>query len=266
MLSEFNVNTPYPTDDFKDIYSHIRNIKERFGERFGLEHYIGSSQDTSLASADGYHKYLVLPPQTTFPTLPTGASYVLFTMLINNIIELCCRKSDGVYQLTRNGKIRYKYEVGDTGPGGGYICYKNASGYCLEVMTTLFTSNVWSNIYTVSCRATGTAIGTGLSNTNTIIAQSGHTTSAAKLCRDYRGGGFTDWFLPSKDEIIAASYGGLPWISTGYTLWSSTEMSATGGSTYQTKNNTFREAAKDNTYPCRAMRSFTDNTKYKKIG
>jgi hypothetical protein len=54
-----------------------------------------------------------------------------------------------------------------------------------------------------STEASGTAIGTGLSNTNKIIAaQEGiPTTYAAGLARAYTGGGYTDWFLPSKDEL-----------------------------------------------------------------
>ena len=51
--------------------------------------------------------------------------------------------------------------------------------------------------------ATGTAIGTGLSNTDAIIAVQGsvETNYAAGLARAYRGGGYIDWFLPSKDEL-----------------------------------------------------------------
>ena len=61
----------------------------------------------------------------------------------------------------------------------------------------------WYNgSYTVTS-ATGTAIGTGLANTNTIIASQGETATsyAAGLARAYTGGGYTDWYLPSKDEL-----------------------------------------------------------------
>lgn len=92
-----------------------------------------------------------------------------------------------------------------------------------------------------STEAKGTAIGTGLSNTNKIIAaQEGiPTTYAAGLARAYTGGGYTDWFLPSQDELsklylnrIAiggfTEHGNPPQVTNSfggnfYYYWSSTE-------------------------------------------
>jgi hypothetical protein len=58
------------------------------------------------------------------------------------------------------------------------------------------------------------------------------TDYAAKLCADYRGGGYDDWFLPSKDELNlmyqnlkAQNLGGFS--DVGY-YWSSSEYGANG--------------------------------------
>ena len=51
--------------------------------------------------------------------------------------------------------------------------------------------------------ANGTKIGTGLTNTNKIISvyNSPSGIFAASIARNYNGGSFNDWFLPSKDEL-----------------------------------------------------------------
>ena len=49
--------------------------------------------------------------------------------------------------------------------------------------------------------ATGTAIGTGLANTNAIIAQNGAGSYAAAIAAACTDGGYHDWYLPSQDEL-----------------------------------------------------------------
>ena len=47
---------------------------------------------------------------------------------------------------------------------------------------------------------TGTSIGTGAENTAVIVKNCGPDSAGGRAAR-YRGGGKTDWFLPSKDEL-----------------------------------------------------------------
>ncbi|MCP4001363.1 MAG: DUF1566 domain-containing protein, partial [Gammaproteobacteria bacterium] len=49
--------------------------------------------------------------------------------------------------------------------------------------------------------ATGTAIGTGQANTTAIINVQGAGSYAATVCDNYTVGSYSDWFLPSKDEL-----------------------------------------------------------------
>jgi len=52
----------------------------------------------------------------------------------------------------------------------------------------------------VGIGGTETKIGAGRKNTALILATDANA-PAAKTCKDYRGGGLSDWFLPSKDEL-----------------------------------------------------------------
>lgn len=65
----------------------------------------------------------------------------------------------------------------------------------------------WYNFVTghVITGATGTGIGTGLSNTEAIVLAQGisdlENPSAAVVCSELTIGDYGDWFLPSKDEL-----------------------------------------------------------------
>ena len=48
---------------------------------------------------------------------------------------------------------------------------------------------------------TSTSVVSGVSNTTRIIATLGSGNYAAYMCRSYRGNGYNDWSLPSKDEL-----------------------------------------------------------------
>jgi hypothetical protein len=106
-----------------------------------------------------------------------------------------------------SGTTTAGYKVGDTGPSGvGIVFYITDGGvHGLEAAPSdQSTSQAWiegGSTQSTENGNTGTAIGTGLANSNAIIAQTGHTASAAQVCRSYNGGGLSDWFLPSKDEL-----------------------------------------------------------------
>ena len=70
----------------------------------------------------------------------------------------------------------------------------------------------------------------GLTNSNNIVAAIGYTGNAASLCRAYNEGGYTDWYLPSRDELNALQaqktvIGNFQ----SYYYWSSTESSDYNG-------------------------------------
>lgn len=85
----------------------------------------------------------------------------------------------------------------------------------------------WYNNAYIVTGARGTAIGTGKKNTSKIVSVQGTGNYAAKLCADLVLNGFSDWYLPSKQELNQlykhrAKVPGLA--ATNY--WSSTESDA----------------------------------------
>ena len=84
----------------------------------------------------------------------------------------------------------------------------------------------WYNGSYTTTGATGTLIGTGLANTNTIITSQGGTATsyAAGLARAHTGGGYTNWYLPSKGELnkLYLNRTAIGGFANNY-YWSSTE-------------------------------------------
>ena len=133
------------------------------------------------------------------------------------------------------------YAVGDVGPGGGLV-FLISGGLTYEMAR-----KDWSGAGTPDAGASycdgstgvsgaaGTAVGTGAANTAAMAASIACSSDAAAAVRTYPGGGFTDWFLPSQDELNemwlysqvvgfnTATYG---FASAGY--WSSSQNGASG--------------------------------------
>ena len=82
----------------------------------------------------------------------------------------------------------------------GYCAYVAPDGSGFIVSPDIAFTGAWGCSGTVIGTATGTGIGAGLTNTNSILANCATRPIAASICRDYNGGGFTDWYLPSSGE------------------------------------------------------------------
>jgi hypothetical protein len=151
-----------------------------------------------------------------------------------------------------------QFQVGMT-YGGGIIFYIDSTcvhGLIAATADVSYGEPWWNGSY-VSTLAFGTAVGTGSSNTSTIIAAQGAGSYAAADAHAYNGGGYTDWYLPSLGELaILYQMRNLVGGFQNNSYWSSSEAGF-----YQAYNYDFylgiqNFTGKGNSYPVRPIRSF----------
>jgi len=137
-------------------------------------------------------------------------------------------------------------QIGDHFAGGivGYILQSGDPGYDQNTQHGLIINDIPGSNYSLGLykwdnhnpykgfiwAANSQAIGSGLANTNAIISYQVDNSSAAGIARAYNGGGYTDWYLPSFEElmlIIQRSYSILSYNETTVAFvgvyWTSSE-------------------------------------------
>ena len=124
--------------------------------------------------------------------------------------------------------------IGDSYQGGFIFYLDGLGGGLIAAPTNQSTSAPWGCYGTTISGADGIVIGTG--NQNTIDIEAGCSTfgTAADICANLVLSGYTDWFLPSKDELSlmyqnigpgnALGLGNVGGFALNY-YWSSTEGS-----------------------------------------
>ncbi|MFK8044775.1 MAG: hypothetical protein AB8B72_04730 [Crocinitomicaceae bacterium] len=122
------------------------------------------------------------------------------------------------------------------GPAGGQIIYIDSNGEGIEVAENFLTQSASWGCSNVLVGGTGIEIGTGQANTSLIVNTCG-TGNLADFCQNYTQNGFSDYYMPSIDElklIHSAVYKNLQnpyfWSETIYL--SSTEASNNSCSAY----------------------------------
>ena len=168
--------------------------------------------------------------------------------------------------------------VGDTGPGGGKVFYVAPTSFAstgsacgtackyleaapagwIAAATPAGQTNCgtpgsstadpgchWSGIPYVRLGTTSYAIGAGYANTSAMIAVNNTAGKAVTVARAFQGGGKTDWYLPSKDELnqMYIQRSEIGSFGSGY-YWSSSEFSSPSNP-YDVWTQNFRDGYQD---------------------
>lgn len=174
---------------------------------------------------------------------------------------------------TYGNEISFKtafVDVGENYQGGRvvYVLQPDDPGYDSNVAHGLIAHPMdidglpeWGCFGTTIAGADGTAIGTGTQNTMDIVASCTTAGIAAKLCSDLVSwDGYSDWYLPSKDELNKAFLNSIACgcgFANNLVYWSSSEINGSGAFTqFFGFGGSPTSTNKNNTYRVRAFRNF----------
>ena len=123
---------------------------------------------------------------------------ILYTLLAVSIIFSACEEDTPLPAPNNNNNSALA--IGDTHQGG-IVFYLDGNGGGLITSPTDQSVETWGCYGTLISGADGTAIGTGAQNTIDIEAGCTTPAIAADICANLTLNGYSDWFLPSFDEL-----------------------------------------------------------------
>jgi hypothetical protein len=129
-----------------------------------------------------------------------------------------------VGQMYQGGLVVYEFQSGDF----GYVVGEHHG--IIAAMQDLAEASF--GCYNISMNAVNSAVGSGAQNTENIVNGCTQETTAALLCWNLVLNGYSDWYLPSMDELVILYQNRVLLQMYNSNYWSSTELSIYDGGIY----------------------------------
>ncbi len=227
----------------------------------------GSNADPSAGLEVKFTNKGFLPPRLSTPSMHTISSPAEGLMVYNTDEKSMCF-FNGTDWVDMIGTIVPDLVIGDTYVGGIIFYLDGSGGGMVCAVSDHSALTEWGCDGTPISGADGTAIGTG--SQNTIDIEAGCTTPgiAADICANLSLNGYTDWFLPSKDELnamyenkaaidaAAIINGGVAFYTGSILYWSSSEYGSLRAGRQYFANGTQSDHPRNGNGRVRAVRAF----------
>ena len=229
--------------------------------------YLKASQSNTIAVTWTERANSATVYRLRLTNLATLEATDIYLNAIDNLSSYESRYDKFAFTLGALTKGQYRYEVtenpatyaaGDFVQGGLYTFTDSGYAY-ITAATDQSTSAPWG-CQGVNIAGTVNTIGAGIANTASIVAGCATAGIAARLANDLVLNSFSDWFLPSLEELTEvytnlASAGLGSFVNQSY--WSSTQVDAAQAYTVDMNNGNANQHNKSQTNRhTRAMRRF----------
>jgi Protein of unknown function (DUF1566) len=252
---------------------------QTFAQGVGINSTGADPKTSALLDLDASNKGLLIPRvslTSTASNAPIGDG-IETSLLVYNTATIS-DVTPGYYYWNGTSWIRvatggFTHYVGELYGGGIVVAVWQVAGIekgLIASLADISASATWSNITSTLIGITAQSPTNGQANTNAILGQGGHTSSAAKLCNDYTNtntgtGIYSDWYLPAAWElnqcynaayVVNTILGGTNGFQFAVNYWSSTEDSNTNAWYQNFLDGYTHTNGKGNPWSVRAVRMF----------